>query len=309
MHRLIFIFIDGIGLGPAGEDNPFDVDDLTGFEQFSGGRRWVAAGIAAGEESAGGRTAVPDGETSNMIFRPLDATLGVDGLPQSGTGQATLFTGVNCAERAGRHYGPYPHSTSLPVLQERSLFSVIPSVAFANAYPDRFIEMSRRRDRWSVTTRACLQAGLTIRTIDDLVAGRALSADLTRAGLRGISARDPGVITEAEAARHLIALAADHRLTVFEYFHTDKAGHAQDREVADMRLSSLSTFLEALVSGADAEQMTVLVTSDHGNLEDLSVKTHTMNPVPLAVSGPDPSDFAACRSLADVAPAVRRFLM
>jgi bisphosphoglycerate-independent phosphoglycerate mutase (AlkP superfamily) len=32
--------------------------------------------------------------------------------------------------------------------------------------------------------------------------------------------------------------------------------------------------------------MMVIITSDHGNIEDLSVKTHTLNPVPLLWLGP-----------------------
>lgn len=299
MHRLIFVFIDGIGIGPPGASNPFDTDGLTGFERFSGGRRWTSHDDGAG--------AVPADGTSDALFLPVDATLGVEGLPQSGTGQATLFTGVNCAERAGRHYGPFPHTTSLSVLEEKSLFTVIPSVAFANAYPDRFLEISRRRDRWSVTTRACLQAGLDIRTLDDLIEGRALSADLTRAGLSVVADREIGIVSEADAAGHLLGLASDHILTIFEYFHTDKAGHAQDRADADRRLASLSTFLDALVDRA-TDGTSILVTSDHGNLEDLSVKTHTLHPVPLAVAGPGAEAFSECRSLTDVAPAVRKLL-
>lgn len=305
MHRLIFVFIDGIGIGPPGASNPFDTDGLTGFERFSAGRRWTNTDRA---DSQANRIRVSStDEAPHSIFLPLDATLGVDGLPQSGTGQATLFTGINCAERAGRHYGPFPHSTSLSILEEMSLFTVISSVAFANAYPDRFLEISRRRDRWSVTTRACLQAGIHIRTLDDLVAGRALSADLTRVGLRVVADRDIEVVSEIDAAEHLLGLASDHLLTIFEYFHTDKAGHAQDRADADRRLASLSAFLDTLVEQAPADT-SILVTSDHGNLEDLSVKTHTMHPVPLAVAGPGAAAFSECRSISDVAPAVRRLL-
>lgn len=305
MHRLIFVFIDGIGIGPPGRSNPFDTTGMTGFERFSDGHRWTSASatrqpMKQPPSSTGARAA-------DSVFLPIDATLGVEGLPQSGTGQATLFTGINCAERAGRHYGPFPHTTSLPILREQSLFATVPSVAFANAYPDRFLERSRRKDRWSVTTRACLQAGLTIRRLDDLAAGRALSADLTRKGLNSVSEQPVPTITEVEAAGHLAALSSEHRLTIFEYFHTDKAGHAQDRKEADARLASLSVFLDALVR-ATGDDTSVLVTSDHGNLEDLSVRTHTMHPVPLAVAGPGAGMFSDCRSIGDVAPVVRRLL-
>lgn len=36
-----------------------------------------------------------------------------------------------------------------------------------------------------------------------------------------------------------------------------------------------------------------MITSDHGNIEDLSVKTHTRHPVPLVVYGGSHREFAA----------------
>ncbi len=66
--KLIFVFIDGFGLGneDAGQ-NPLYAAAAPNLLRFL---------------------------NSRYIF-PTDATLGVKGLPQSATGQTTIFTGVN----------------------------------------------------------------------------------------------------------------------------------------------------------------------------------------------------------------------
>ena len=47
----------------------------------------------------------------------LDAGLGVEGLPQSATGQAVLLTGVNIPAELGYHYGPKPNPAGCGVSQ------------------------------------------------------------------------------------------------------------------------------------------------------------------------------------------------
>jgi hypothetical protein len=145
--HILFVFLDGVGLGAEHPDNnPFCQLNLPAFWALGGGQPWM-------------RSMQPLSEPSHIVH-PLDATLDVQGLPQSGTGQATLFTGVNCAQAAGRHYGPYPHSKTLPILSEQNIFSQAASlgmahpepVAIANAYPDVFFESSASRNRWTVTT-------------------------------------------------------------------------------------------------------------------------------------------------------------
>lgn len=295
---LLFVFLDGVGLGvedPAA--NPLAGLPLPAFARLAGGHPWTRAAPALA--------------TARHVFRALDATLGVPGLPQSGTGQATLLTGVNCAARAGRHFGPFPHSTSRPVLAEHNIFRQIQRLgldgdepaAFANAYPDRFFEFVRRRDRWTVTTRCCLDAGLRIRTHADLVAGRAVPADLTA---RGWPQPDPALapLSEAEAAARLLDLGRHHAFTLFEYFLTDKAGHSQDAARAAAVLTSLDRFFAALLADLDPATTLLLITSDHGNLEDLTTKSHTTNPVPLVAYGLGAATFAEARSLTDVTPAI-----
>jgi hypothetical protein len=286
---VLFVFVDGIGLGDDDPGhNPLAVD-RPGFLAMSGGVRWISG----------------DGPTSNgAVFHSIDACLGVDGYPQSGTGQATLFTGENCARLAGRHYGPFPHSTSRPALRSRSIFARIGAdrCAFANAFPPRYFEIMQARDRWPVMTRACLDAGVPVRTLAELRAGDAIAADLTGRGLRDMGL-DVEVLTPAGTAANALRLAGRHRLTVVEIFHTDKAGHARDRAAADRVLDDLDAFLSALVSKR-TDGLLVVLTSDHGNLEDLRVRTHTRNPVPFAALGPGAGRLSGVRSLVDVTPAL-----
>ena len=291
--RVTFVFLDGVGLGPAGPENPLATLPLDAFERLGGGQRWTAEAHEIAEPA--------------HVFRPIDATLGLDGLPQSGTGQASLFTGVNCAARAGRHWGPYPHSTSKPVIAAQNLFVRLHEAgrrgAFANAYPDRFFRFVERRNRWTVTTLCCVEAGVPLRREADLRAGDALTADLTGAAWPEHLGLDTPVISEADAGRRLARLSHDADLTLFEYFLTDKAGHSQRPDRAATVLRALDAFFGALLDARGPDGLLV-VTSDHGNLEDLSTKSHTRHAVPLVALGPGADAFAEAASLTDVTPAL-----
>ena len=292
-QSVFFLFVDGIGLGPAGEQNPFSTTHLPGFNRVSEGSGWDAAS----------HHPVHDDKLS---FHAIDACLGVEGLPQSGTGQSTLFTGVNCAELAERHWGPFPHSSSRPVLASQSLFAHLgpERAAFANAYPERFFRLSAERDRWSTTTRCCLDSGITIRTLDHLKSGDAIAADLTGAGLARVAESRVNPISEQQASETIAGLCDRYELVVAEYFHTDKAGHAQDMDAATRCLTSIDAFLYAQEDALDWDRTTLVITSDHGNLEDLSVKTHTRHPVPLLARGAGARMFAGITDLTGVAPAI-----
>ena len=329
-EHVLFLFVDGIGLGPPGPDNPLSNGELQGFARLSGGQPW---------------TSEADNMSSDRrLFRPIDARLGVEGLPQSGTGQATLFTGINCAEVVGRHFGPFPHSSTKDIIADENLFTRLKRrnsvggtsadgtspgdgmpdagdssaaggasstgdepAAFANAYPPVFFEANRRRGRWTVTTLACRAAGLKIRGINELTAGEAVPADLTGDGWRRKLDLSVPLRTESEAARHLHALHLRHRLTLFEYYLTDKAGHGR-LDDPDAVLASLDRFLAGLLEVFDPEESLLLLTSDHGNLEDISLKTHTKNPVPLVAYGRGAHHFQDVSGLAGVTPALMKAL-
>jgi hypothetical protein len=308
MKRILFVFLDGVGLGPAGPQNPFSTVETPHLEALAGKAPWT--------DSLADRT------RRDHLVRSLDATLGVEGLPQSGTGQATLFTGVNCASIVGRHFGPFPHSATYDALETRSLFHRLQAIgsldpessvgapsprdwaAFANAYPPQFFETVRNRGRWTVTTRACAEASIHIRDADALRSGRALAADLTGAAWREQLGLDVPQITAAESGRRLVDLSRDYPLTLFEYFLTDKLGHGRLDEEPGVLLRQIDRFIGAILTELDPARETLLLTSDHGNLEDLGSTTHTRNPVPLFVHGWAAPYFRSAASLTDVTPAL-----
>ena len=290
---VLFVFLDGVGLGPGSPDNPFATLRLPAFERLAGGQPWTDAARPV--------------RTAAHTVVPIDATLGVPGLPQSGTGQAALFSGENAAAAHGGHFGPYPPTAVRPLLDAQSVYARLlragfsaGDLAFANAYPDRFFAAAKARGRWTVTTYMARAAGVHLRTAADLARGEALMADLTGATWQRLVEPDLPVIPEAEAAARLLRIARAHRFTLFEYFLTDKAGHSRDAARAAEVLTSLDRFFAALLD--DLGDVLLVVSSDHGNLEDLGSKSHTTNAVPLVAIGPGADAFAAATSILDVTP-------
>ena len=196
------------------------------------------------------------------------------------------------------------------LLDGHSLFSRVPacggSATFANAYTPRYLENPPRF--LSVTTVATAKAGLRFRTLDDLARGEAVFHDFTNRLLPERGYHLPP-ITPAEAGARLAALARSHDFTMYEHFLTDLAGHAQDMDSAVEVLENLDGFLDAVLARVDLANNLVILTSDHGNLEDLSVKTHTRNPVPTLLWGEGATALGAgIRNLSDIAPAIMRHL-
>lgn len=272
---VFLLFIDGIGFGPKSDQNPFSVGTFDSMNQWSGGDPWVDKDVS-----------VLIGERSRVW--PVDACLDVEGLPQSGTGQASLFTGVNCSHRAGKHFGPFPHSTSKQVLREKSLFrrwiDSGGSPHFMNAYPNRFFRSESVPKRWSCTTYMSVYSGLRLNRESDVVEGRALTAELDQQVWRDRLEVDVPVISMSEAARRMIKMGDTYDLILFEYFLSDRAGHQQNMDRALKILDRLDNFLGELMEQM-GDQDTLVICSDHGNMEDLSVRTHTRNPVPMGVYG------------------------
>ncbi len=239
-----------------------------------------------------------------------DACLGVDGLPQSATGQTAILAGLNAPAAVGRHINGYCTSSLAELLDGRSLFSRVAAAGgratFANAYTPRFFE---QRPRFlSVSTVAVLRAGLPLRTLEDLARGEAVFHDFTNRLLPERGYVLPPVTPE-EAGRRLARLAATQAFTMYEHFLTDRAGHAQDMFHAVEVLENLEDFLDAVLSASDLSGTLVVLTSDHGNLEDLSTTRHTRNPVPTLLWGAGAAQAAGTiRDLTDIAPAILRHL-
>ncbi|MBK9519801.1 MAG: alkaline phosphatase family protein [Anaeromyxobacter sp.] len=293
---VLFVFVDGVGAGaPDPALNPLARGDflLSRFLDGSG-------------------APLPGGGRAGL----LDARLGVEGRPQSATGQATILTGENAPALLGRHLLGFPNPALRELLGRRSLYRRLAAggrrFTFANAYPVAYLQALgfeapgepeftlRRRARPSATTVAYAAGGGAFRTFADARAGRGLTHDLTgrRAGELGL---DLPRRTPEEAAALLLAMAAGHDLAAFEFFETDEAGHARSMAAALDALGRLDAFLRALVAGLGPAD-SLVVTSDHGNLEDLSTRNHTLAPVPLLCFGPAAARVGQVRDLTGVAP-------
>jgi hypothetical protein len=292
-RRVLLFFIDGIGVGPGDPSvNPLAADERPVLR------------LTADRTPESARAGVP------ARAHGLDASLGVPGLPQSATGQTAILTGVNAPAAVGHHVSGLPGPTLRRILAERSLLKSLTEqgriATFLNAFGPRFFEAAPAARRLSATTLATMAAGVPLRNWEDLAEGRAVVHDLTHWRMRDygfdLPRREP---EEAGAIIAREAMRADFSL--FEYFETDRAAHAMDRKAADRCLSDLSAALETVLGEADLRELLVLVASDHGNLEDLRIKTHTKNPAFFAAWGawdglPEP------RSLLDIAPLVREAL-
>ncbi len=293
---VLFIFVDGIGVGANDESNPLASSSLKSFSHFTGRN--------------GFHNECSPVYSETHLYKPIDANLGVEGLPQSGTGQTSLFTGVNASKKIGKHFGPFPHSKIKPLLRKKSLFQKVLEVGkkphFLNAYPDIFFEKSEKRNRWSCSTLMAKSAGVRLNRLSDVVEGRAITAEIIQQAWREMLKLDVPEIDPETAAQRALQSLKENDLVLYEYYLTDKAGHARDPQMADQVLHVLNRFLLFLMEHLDSAD-TLVLTSDHGNMEDLSVKTHTRNPVPLFVKG-DVEPFKTVESILDVTPALIRCL-
>jgi len=262
-----------------------------------------------------------DGEHASLLA--LDAGVGVDGLPQSATGQAMLLTGKNISAELGYHYGPKPNPEVAAYLNGETIFSKCIAAgkraALLNAYPPRYFQgIDSGKRLYSSIPLGVTNAGLELFKYEDLVAGRALSADFTGEGWRTmLGFPDAPVMEPREAGRKLISLAMGYDFSFFEYWASDYAGHKQQMDTAVGLMESFDGVLGGIVEsgkwkvederGKRKDELLVLVTSDHGNMEDLSTRKHTDADVPLIVIGSKSAREEFSRGMKDlthVAPGV-----
>jgi len=301
MRHLLFIFLDGVGLGEASaEHNPFVTAVLPHHTGLLGGQPLLATTpMVAGDRA---------------LFIPTDASLGVSGPPQSASGQATILTGLNVPQLIGRHWGPKPDAAIAEIINRDSLFIKLKqrglTAALLNAYPPRYFEAiaSRRRD-YSAIPLAVAAAAIPFFTVDDLRAGRALSADFTGEGWRTeLKISDAPVYTLREAGQQLARLARQRAFSFFEHWPTDYVGHRGDLAEGRSVLERLDAVLGGLLADWDDAQGLIVITSDHGNLEDLSHRHHTLNRVPTIIIGAERERFAAgLNDLTHLTPAILNY--
>lgn len=275
--KVLLLFLDGVGIGAHNPDvNPVFRAKLPTLQYLIGQKLFSKQH--------------PRASTQHAELIPVNATLGVAGLPQSGTGQTAIFTGVNAARAIGRHFGPYPTTELRPIIYEKNIFRQLKSrrrnVCFANAFPRQFFEYTNSGTRrLTVTTLSCIMADVPLLTAEVLSRNQAVSADLHRRRWPDMGYPEIAPISAQEAGKHLAEIVRHHDFTLFEYWLTDHAGHSQDMEQSVEVLERFDAFLAGVLEQVDLDNTVILMVSDHGNIEDLSTKTHTRNRVPCIVVG------------------------
>jgi 2,3-bisphosphoglycerate-independent phosphoglycerate mutase len=290
-RHIILFFVDGLGIGETNPDyNPcchtqekIFVNNDTNFPQD--GKKFA-----------------------------LDACLGVSGLPQSGSGQTTIYTGENASQLIGRHLFGFPNRQLRELLGEKSLFVSLSrskyQCKFMNAFRPVFFTTPEvfRNMRMSATTEMNRAAELPFNTITDITNGRALYHDYTNEVLRRLGFKIPKYSAE-NAAEILISESKCFDLVLYEFFLTDMAGHTRDMTRAVNVLQQVENLLIALIRKINRDQTILILISDHGNIEDLRTKSHTKNAALMGFWGKnnDLINFDLA-SLTDIAPLISYIL-
>jgi hypothetical protein len=301
--KFLFLFMDGVGLGLNDlEHNPLVSTEFPNLKNLLGGKSLVAENVPL------------ESERASVIA--IDPNLGVDGLPQSATGQGSLVTGKNVPKLIGEHYGPKPNKAVRAIIEEDNLFIALSKrgyrSALLNAYPEGYfqgIESGRRL--LSAIPLAVSSAGIALKTAEDLNAGEAFSVDFTGRGWRDqLGYKDSPVMEGREAGRKLAKVVESYDLAFFEFWVSDYAGHHQDHEAAKQLLENFDAVLSGLLEVWNDDEGLILITSDHGNMENLGSRRHTDNQVPALVIGAKKlrDRFTQeLRDLSDVTPAILQF--
>lgn len=313
---MLFLFFDGMGLGPDDPTtNPFAKADLPVLTSLTGGQRWLAG--------------LPRIETERAIFIPTDACLGVEGRPQSATGQASILTGINIPQVIGRHYGPKPNPEIAEIVVRESVIRKLTergrTAALLNAYPSQFLDAIERGMRSLSSNQLALRAaGVPMRDGQALLDEQALSADFVgelwrlHAAYNDAASRvwrtrpdkpDTPVLTPFEAGKLIARLSREQDFSFFDHWLTDYLGHRGTLDQAVQLLEIIDGVFEGLLASWDDAEGLIVVTSDHGNIEAIGERSHTRNEVPTIVIGDARLDFVdGLHDLTGFTPAILRLL-
>ena len=266
--KMLFIFLDGVGKGEKSEHNPFFYYHPKAYDIFL--------------------------KEGNVLF--LDATLGVEGLPQSATGQVTIYSGINAAKEVGFHINGQITPSLKRIIERQNIFTTLLrrgfKVDFANVYRNEYLQklLNDKNFKMSVTSYMTLISGIRFKTVEDLLRGEGVYFDITNHVLIESGYEVP-VFSPQRAAENLLNVLNKNDFVLFEHFKTDIIGHSCDMEKALELLKLLDEFILSLIEDLP-EDACLVVTSDHGNIEDLSTKTHTKNKVPFLAYGNKKEIFA-----------------
>lgn len=297
------IFIDGVGLGDNDpETNPFAAAHFPTLTQFTNGRKWL---------NSTGKVI-----SDRAVFIPTDPRLGVASRPQSATGQAVIITGENVPARIGRHYGPKPNQEIRALLDEDNFFKRVvkhgKSANLLEAYPDGWHKgINSGKSIPASYQYAARSAGLKFFDHEALKDGYALSGDWTGEGWRTqLGFDDIPVLSPFEAGQRLVELSRAYDFAFMSHWLTDVVGHKGDLPEAVKLLHTFDQVMAGVLATWNDDEGLVVVTSDHGNIEEITHRRHTENDVPTLIIGNGKEEFAdGLNTLADFVPRMANLLL
>lgn len=298
-------FMDGVGLGDNDADtNPFIRARLPHLTALFGADWYLRDN---------GRFPTPI-TTTRATLIATDANLGLDGRPQSATGQATILTGRNIPAAVGEHYGPKPNPAVAAEITKGTLFHDVVAAggtaALLSPYPQGYFDAIASGKRlYSAVPLAATSAGLSLMDADDLRNGRAVSPGFTGQGWRDhLGYDDIPLLTLPEAGQRLAAIAQTYTFSFFEHWPSDRSGHRGPITDAAAHLEMLDTVIGSLIANWNDSGL-LIITSDHGNIEAKDHRQHTRNPVPTILVGHNHAHHAATiHNLTDIATVTRSAL-
>jgi hypothetical protein len=302
MRHILLIFLDGIGLGdddPA--TNPFAVANTPTLHALANGKRWLR------------ETGVQHSERA--VFVPTDANMSIPGKPQSASGQATILTGRDVPGLIGEHYGPRPNEAIRAILHQDNFFKQViargMTAALLEGYPPRWHDAVNRGKRLrSSYQESAHSAGVQIFTEREIYSGDALGVDWTGEGWRReLGYTDSPVYSPFAAGAKMVELAQRYNFAFFPHWITDTLGHRGTVAEGVQLLEMFDGVMAGALANWRDDEGLIIITSDHGNFEDMSHTKHTENAVPTVIIGSGKEAFAdGLRSLADLTPHMAAYL-
>jgi len=280
--KAILIFIDGCGVPPAYMPGSSPLYNSLGI---------LNADYIMGKKSNG------------FQYLGLDAQMQVEGIPQSATGQASIFTGLNTQKIMNGHLVAYPTRPLVNLILKNSLFLKLKQInknpVFINAYTEDYFRILRQdfgldamnyqitdtdgftgniriKHRFSVTTIQNLSVNNPFYSISDIESGKSVFHDID-----GHTLVKKGLLRKKmpmEQVRDAFLYNIDKfDLVLFEYFLTDIYGHRQNYEMVHQSLCMLDDLITMLSIALSGQGVSIITASDHGNIEDLGIPGHTKN--------------------------------
>jgi len=315
-RRAILIALDSVGIDPLGHDRAESVYSESRFLFPPGARAPVLELPGAPVEGVLVETDVTSGRREGAIECALTYTSifsGVDALERHGLMQglglqdevldalveeSNLFVRFDSPCLANAIFPAH-----LPFLRASYVEDLVPAIPRERVdgvlrwrgEPVRLLGSDKRgfaelftvaEINQNVFVHAARRAGVSLRTWDDVRARRALTGSLTN-GLENEFELEPfgqaplPAFTAAEGAAVLLELSRAHDFVFYKFQLADLVSHTGRVDLAREVFRTIEDFVEGVVAGIDPATTALIVTSDHGHLEQVAyTQGHPKSMVP-----------------------------